>query len=125
MVLGTTFLHCQNEDTFKQGKFLYDNNCAACHMNDGTGFGALIPPLVNSDFLRENNEIVACIIRNGQTDTITVNGILYTEKMDGFKKMTPESMVNIINYINHAWGNDIPFTTLDEVKTALKNCTNN
>lgn len=91
-------------------------------MDDGTGLGALIPPLVQSDYLRKHNKELACLMKYGLSDTIMVNGVQYTEKMKGFKKMTPESMTNIINYINHAWGNEIPPTTLKEVKEALKSC---
>ncbi len=121
-LLSVFFLQCKQEDTYKQGKALYLNNCAACHMDDGTGLGALIPPLAQSDFLQKNNKKLACIIRNGIADTIMVNGVKYTEKMNGLKKMTPESMVNVINYINKAWGNNIPFITLKEVNFALKSC---
>ena len=121
-MLGISLWQCKEEDTFKQGKYLYQNNCAACHMDDGTGLGALIPPLAQSDYLRKHNKQIACLIKYGIADTLIVKGIQYTEKMEGIKKMTPESMTNIINYINHAWGNNIAPITLKEVKDALNHC---
>ncbi len=119
---GIMLTHCKHVDAFKQGKQLYQNNCASCHMDDGTGLAALIPPLAKSDFYQKNLKTIPCIIRNGLSDTILVNGVQFSEKMEEFKKMSPESMTNVINYINHSWGNNLPDITLKDVRLALENC---
>jgi mono/diheme cytochrome c family protein len=39
-----------NEQSYRAGERLYKKNCSNCHLDDGKGVGALIPPLAGSDF---------------------------------------------------------------------------
>ena len=91
-------------------------------MAEGTGLGANIPPLAQADYLQNNQSKIACIIRYGQTDSILVNGILYDEPMAGVQVMNDVQLTNLINYINHAWGNDFGFVTVKNIQDQLKNC---
>ena len=90
-------------------------------MEDGNGLAKLIPPLTNSDYLKENQNKIACILRNGQKGKVIVNNVLYNQEMPG-KKYTEVQITNIINYINHAWGNDYGVVSLEESTIALRNC---
>lgn len=90
-------------------------------MEDGTGLAALIPPLADSDYYRNNQERIACIILNGQADSIIVNGRLYNQKMEGIP-MSEIQITNLINYINTAWDNNIKTKTLKEVKEDIQAC---
>lgn len=90
-------------------------------MEDGNGLAKLIPPLTNSDYLKNNQNKIACILRNGQTGKVTVNNVMYDQEMPG-KKYTEVQITNIINYINHAWGNDYGVISLEETTIALRNC---
>lgn len=111
---------CEHE-TYSQGKRLYEAHCENCHMEDGNGLAKLIPPLTNSDYLKENQNKIACILRNGQKGKVIVNNVLYNQEMPG-KKYTEVQITNIINYINHAWGNDYGVVSLEESTIALRNC---
>lgn len=91
-------------------------------MSDGSGLGANIPPLATSDYLKERQAFIACIIQNGIEDTLTVNGIQYTEKMLGIPQLSNFQMANIINFINHAWGNDFGYINIETLEKNLKNC---
>lgn len=117
------FTSCSSDGTqFKQGQKLYAVHCESCHMVDGSGLGANIPPLATSDYLKERQEKIACIIRYGMTDTITVNGVEFSEQMAPIPQLTEFQMANIINYINHAWGNNFGFVTVETLRTHLENC---
>lgn len=111
---------CEQE-TYMQGKRLYEAHCNNCHMEDGIGLAKLIPPLANSDYLRDNQDKIACILRNGQTGKVTVNNVMYDQEMPG-KKYTEVQITNIINYINHAWGNDYGVVSLEESTKAIRKC---
>lgn len=112
---------CQGEDQ-SQGRWLYEKHCAPCHMEDGSGLGSLYPPLAKSDYLQNNKEIVACIIRYGLSDTIIVNGVYYDIPMEGISELKDVEVHNIINYINRSWGNDLPHTNFKETEDRLKQC---
>lgn len=120
-LLGLSLSACQ-EVAFEQGKTLYTMHCKSCHMDDGSGLGANIPPLVQADYLRDNQEKLACIIRYGLADTIMVNGVQYDLPMAGIEGLTEFQIANIINYINHSWGNDYGFAKVEDLRQQLSDC---
>jgi mono/diheme cytochrome c family protein len=111
-----------NEETFYQGHSIYDSICANCHMEDGTGLKGVIPPLAGSDYLKNNQLEVACIIRHGQEGEIVVNGKTYNQPMAGITYVTDTEIANIINYINHSWGNDYGMVDFKNLRVKLKEC---
>lgn len=115
------FFSCR-ETTYKEGARLYQANCANCHMDDGAGLGALIPPLAGADFLGSHRPELPCILKYGLNDSIRVNGQLYAEKMPGVPTLSAIQVTNILNYVNQSWGNNYPVYRLDEVQAALEKC---
>jgi len=113
-------LSCGNPYT--QGENLYKAYCVNCHIEDGTGLVALIPPLDGSDFLATQQDRVPCIIRYGAAGGTEVNGTVFTEPMPAFKNLNAVELSNLINYINTAWSNDLPETSPGDVTAALENC---
>ena len=91
-------------------------------MDDGTGLEGNIPPLAGADYITQHRSNLACIIRYGMQDTISVNGIIYNNAMPGVPQLTDFEIANILNYINHSWGNDYGFVTIDEVRASLEKC---
>ncbi len=112
---------CQS-NPYVHGEILYENFCANCHMEDGTGLIGNIPPLAGADFLTKYADQLPCIIRYGVTDTLTVNGKQYAAPMAGIPELTDIEVTNVINYINHAWGNDNGFTRPTDVQVILEGC---
>jgi mono/diheme cytochrome c family protein len=110
------------ENTFKQGELLYLNKCASCHMANGEGLQSLIPPLAGFNYLSEDRAQIACIITNGLADTVRYGGRVFVEPMAGIPNLSEAEITNIINYINHAWGNDFGYVKIIDVKEALKDC---
>lgn len=109
-------------DPYSQGKVLYDYHCANCHMEDGVGLKSLIPPLANSDWLKNNQEAMPCLIKKGIKGPITVNGKIYDTEMAGIEYLNDIQINNIINYINNSWGNQYGDSNVRNVKKALENC---
>ena len=103
-------------------KISYEKRCASCHGIDGKGLKEMIPPLADSDWLKNNQDILSCIIKNGIKDTITVNGVKYDIEMLGQKNIQDIELTNIINYINTSWGNSISTKKNVEVIQELKKC---
>ena len=114
-------LSCQQEP-YQQGKAVYKLHCENCHMADGKGLRGNIPPLAGSDYLGKEQAQISCIIRNGQSAEIVVNGVTYDEPMPGVAELSDFQIANIINYINHAWGNDFGFVKVEDIRQQLEKC---
>lgn len=112
---------CEREP-YPQGKILYENFCENCHMDNGSGLEGLIPPVMSSDFVRDQIAATACIIRYGREEPMVVNGRRYAQPMPASPKLSDFEITNIINYIRHAWDNDYGYVTLEEVRQALEDC---
>ena len=110
------------DDPYKQGRILYQNFCASCHMDDGSGLQGVMPPLANADYVAENQDKLACIIRYGMEGPIVVNDTTYNQAMAGIPQLTDFEITNIINYINHSWGSDYGYMPYADVKAALEEC---
>lgn len=119
--LFTIIIGCGKTD-YRQGQNLYAQHCANCHYDSGKGLGILIPPLEQSDWLRDNQDKLACMIRNGMEGPIVVNDTTYNQAMPGNLNLSEFQITNIINYINHAWGNDYGVAKLLEVRSQLEAC---
>ena len=111
-------LACGQTDN-RQGHNLYDQHCANCHMEDGSGLRGLIPPLAGADFLAENPRQTVRGIRYGMEGPLIVNGVTYNEPMPGNRELSEFQIVNIVNYINSAWGNDYPPVTVRDTRAWL------
>ena len=103
-----------------QGHALYDQHCANCHMEEGEGLRQLIPPLAGSDYLRDNPEASIRGIRYGMEGPMVVNGVTYNQPMPGNKELTAIQIVNIMNYVNNAWGNDYGTVSVGDARAWLE-----
>lgn len=108
---------------YSDGQFLYKTVCANCHMDDGSGLVGLIPPIAASDYLKNNQDNLACIIKYGLKGPITVNGTQYGgQEMAGIPVLTDVEITNICNYINTSFNNNNRVVSLSEIRAALENC---
>ncbi|TAK39737.1 MAG: cytochrome c [Saprospiraceae bacterium] len=121
LVFGFLLFGC-DKNPYNQGEFLYGNFCANCHMDDGTGLETLIPPLANSDFVREHPDSLPCLIRRGIKGRLVVNGKEFNTEMAGIPLLTEFEITNVLNFINKAWGNDFNTIKHVDVRVALKAC---
>lgn len=122
-VFSCLLLACNAEKTtYKNGRDIYLAKCASCHLEDGRGLGALIPPLAGADYLVANRNRLPCIIRYGIADTIVVNGVQYAEQMAGHPELSDIDIANVLNYIGNSWGNQQTPFQLGELRAMLQSC---
>jgi len=105
-----------------QGKTLYTSYCSNCHQADGTGLGKVYPPLAKADYMLSDLSATICIIKNGMQGEITVNGVIYDQKMPANNSLTDLEVAEIATYINNSWGNAKGLIPVKDVQNSLKSC---
>jgi mono/diheme cytochrome c family protein len=121
-------ISCQNQDEIDyqnyitKGKELYQARCQNCHGANGEGLGELTPALTDSVYLKNNKDRLACIIKNGLNEPITINGKEYHEKMPGYNDLADIDIAKIIVYITNSFGNNQGFKNYKTVSEDLNNC---
>ena len=84
---------------YSAGEAIYKNKCMACHQENGEGINPSFPALKGK--AANINTVV-----NGKEGTAMV----------AFKdQLNDQELTDVINYINHAWGNNYNKVTLEEV----------
>ncbi len=111
-----------NQEKYTQGRLLYEKYCVNCHQEDGSALGELIPPLADSDYLREHEAEVACLIYYGTNQKMTVNGVEYQQVMPPNPNFNDIDIANLINYINNHFSNNNGYTSLKRVQKYLNEC---
>ena len=107
---------------FAHGQELYLANCSNCHQKDGTGLGLLYPPLNKSDFMDEHTTKTICIIRNGMSGEMLVNGKKFNHEMPGLPLLTELEIAEITTYIYNAWGREHALIDVKEISGELEHC---
>lgn len=104
-----------------QGAKVYATYCANCHQQDGKGLASLYPPLAGSDYLMENMARAACIIKNGQSKEIVVNGVTYNQMMPA-NPITNLEVAEVLTFIANAWDNEGGLVGVKDVDKWLEEC---
>ena len=104
------------------GKYLYATHCASCHGSQGEGLRRLIPPLAGADYLRTHRAGLPCLVRQGQHQSIVVNGTEYNQYMPGNEGLTDSEIANLLNYVQQQWGNQGRPYTIREASALLGAC---
>jgi len=105
-----------------QGRVLYERECASCHMENGQGLGELIPPVAYADYVVQNKERLACIIRNGIAGPMTVNGVDYEGEMEGNTQLSDIEINNLIHYILVDMNQQEDHFVISDIRSQLENC---
>lgn len=106
-----------------EGMNLYQTNCANCHQTNGSGLKDLYPPLAQTDvWERLKMSELTCIIKNGQKDSIRVNGKVYNAYMPANPKLQALDIAEIITFMREKWSVNKTIFSLDSARFALKNC---
>ena len=107
---------------YVQGEQLYVKNCSNCHQKEGTGLGLIYPPLKNSDYLLQNQNDVICLIRNGKSGELIVNGKSFKMAMPAMPSLSDLEVAEIATYIYNNWGHDEGLIDVNEVSAILSKC---
>lgn len=124
----TTIQACQSPEEVKfkqyfvQGEQLYIKHCSNCHQKEGTGLGLLYPPLNESDFMDKNLEQVICLMKNGISGEIRVNGKAFNQPMPGVPTLTDLELAEIATYIYNNWGKNKGLIEIEQVTNSLAAC---
>lgn len=119
---------CQSEAdlNFKRyytaGLQVYQTHCQNCHGANGEGLSALIPPLNDSIYLKNNLRSLSCLIKKGTQGNITVNGKAYSQPMPAQSDLTPVEIAEVLTFINNSYGNKLGLFDTPQVETDLKKC---
>ncbi|HNP96282.1 MAG TPA: cytochrome c [Cyclobacteriaceae bacterium] len=105
-----------------QGEELYLKHCSNCHQKSGKGLGLLYPPLDQSDFMDQNLDSVICLIKNGRSGEILVNGKKYNQPMPGVPLLSDLEIAEITTYIYNTWTHDKGIIEVNQVTSILEKC---
>ncbi len=105
-----------------EGKRLYTEHCSNCHLENGTGLRRLYPPLKDSDWYKKEPENIACIIKNGQTGEVIVNGVVFNQPMPENPRLTNLEIAEIMTYVYREWGKKKYLFSHVEIDEFLENC---
>ncbi|MEQ8301876.1 MAG: cytochrome c [Cyclobacteriaceae bacterium] len=112
----------QFKQYFVQGEVLYNTHCSNCHQKNGKGLGLIYPPLDESDYMENNLEEVLCLMKNGRSGELVVNGRTYNQPMPGVPTLTNLEIAEIATYIYNTWSHKHGKIELGVVTKALAEC---
>ena len=104
------------------GQQLYMQHCSACHQADGQGLAKLFPPIKESDYLDSNVSGVVCVMKNGLSGEIVVNGVEYNQPMPALPQLTSLEIAEIATYIYNSWGRSEGVINVKKVEDMLESC---
>lgn len=85
------------------GQALFERDCGACHMKDGTGIPGVAPPLANAAWARsakpELRDYLPLVTLNGLSGELVVDGKTYRTVMAPQKHRSDDDLANIANYV--------------------------
>lgn len=119
---------CQSEQElnyaryYLNGKQVYEQHCQNCHGNEGQGLARLYPPLTDTTFLKTNKTRLACIIKYGLNDTISVNGVEFAGQMPAESHLPDIDIAAVITYITNSFGNKQGLYDVANAGADLKAC---
>lgn len=88
------------------GAKIYRTLCLACHLPDGRGMPAVIPPLAQSDFLLDDRARAVRIVLKGLSGPITVNTIGYNGVMPPLEAVLSDRQIaDVLSYVFNTWDN--------------------
>lgn len=107
---------------YNKGQQLYTQHCSNCHQDDGAGFKSIYPPLAKSDFMENSPDRVLCIMKNGVSGELLVNGVTFNQPMPGIPALTDLEVAEIATYIYNTWGNKRGIVLVNDASKVLTNC---
>lgn len=107
-------------DFSERGAKIYIDNCAACHRTDGKGYAAVFPPLAGNPVLMGKDPAsLVHIIQSGATLPGMEAAPSAITMPDFRNRLTDQQIADVVTFIRHAWGNNAPAISQEDV-AALK-----
>jgi mono/diheme cytochrome c family protein len=110
-------------EPYKEGKRIYENQCAPCHGMNGEGFGSLYPNLYDTSFINGNRFFLSCWIRRGiGPDSLNARKERYSDlAMPALPNLSSIDLCNVLNYLNGQFWKMESFS-INEIESQLKSC---
>jgi mono/diheme cytochrome c family protein len=119
---------CMNDEdieykrAYTAGAVVYQNHCQNCHGTTGEGLSALMPPLTDSVYLKQNKAQLACILKYGLNGKlIIVHGKPYQNQMPP-SDLAPIEIAQVLTYVKNSFGNKLGGVKVEEVNKDLLGC---
>lgn len=107
---------------YVSGEQLYIAKCSNCHQKEGTGLGLVYPPIAKSDYVDNYLEDVLCLIRNGKSGELIVNGKSFNQAMPANPALSDLEIAEIATYIYNTWGRKRGLVEVSKVSKVLNEC---
>ncbi len=78
---------------------LYQQYCASCHKDDGTGLNGVFPPLKGSEIVSKGGLPLIAKILKGSAGQAVIKGTKYDALMPSFSFLKDEELADIIKYV--------------------------
>ena len=110
-----TLASCK-ESQFPHGQRSYEEHCATCHMEDGSGLAQMVPSLyfTKTDLQKFSN--MPCMIRLGVANPDSVFQMVANPDINSI------DITNVINYIANDLNKLDTVFTLESTEYALQSC---
>jgi mono/diheme cytochrome c family protein len=120
-------LNAEEQKLYETGKVVYHTLCAACHQPTGTGMAGLAPPLIDSDWVLGEGQILPRIVLNGLSGPVKVNGQAWSLEMPPLgAALSDEQIAGVLTYIRREWehgADPIPLKTVTDLRAQYKDRT--
>ncbi len=100
------------DGSYARGEGVYAGYCATCHGQNGEGLPATAPPLLQSQWVLQDEGRLVKLVLDGITGPISVHGTPYAApdmavEMPGVRDMafTDQQLADVLTYVRNAWGN--------------------
>jgi len=127
VLIAVLIISCQSEENlefkryYSSGAEVYLAHCQNCHGGKGEGLSALIPPLTDSVYLKNNRAALACFVKKGLKGPITVHGKEFSDAMPAGELSSME-IAQVLTYIGNSFGNKLNTISIDQVEADLDKC---
>lgn len=108
-----------DDDFLRQGKMVFNKNCAPCHQDSGSGNpSTFVPPVAGSEIVAAAgpNRLIR-IVLDGLAGPIKVNGVDYgNAAMPPWRPaMNDTEIAAVLTYIRGSWGNKAAAVSSEQV----------
>jgi mono/diheme cytochrome c family protein len=129
LVLIVFIASCESEESiefkryYSSGAVVYQNHCQNCHGANGEGLSALIPPLTDSIYLKNNKATLACGIKFGLKGKVSVKGKTFDDSMPA-NDLSPMEIAQVLTYVSNSFGNKLGTLNEQTTQENLASCVN-
>lgn len=103
------------------GKKVFESQCQACHVSDGSGIRNMIPTLANNPQINaDDTSSLLNVVLKGSQGPFTHANPTSAGMPDFAWKLSDDNIADVMTYIRNSWGNAAPPVSADTVTQARK-----